>query len=198
MHTLSTDPSRPARIIPSYGGLVLQLEKAMQHGEARRFLTAPAVYGLSIPAEQFGQVLCYNGLFLVAGPACQFNERELSRAARAGSATQLNTEAGHEAAQLRLCRSQAEALAVLWALIVEHYQIPEAEAAAQVEAEQQRQAWAESPEGKAKLAQVQQWLADNQPELGSLASPELTAATTGTPQDWIPEYPASADEAQPA
>lgn len=199
MPTLSTNPDRPARLVPSYGGLVLQLEKPMRHGDAKRFLTNPAASGVSAPAELFGQLLCFNGRYFVAGPACQFSEFELTTAAIGGSVAHLNTEAGQPAARLFLCHTQAEALAMLWQLVVAYYQIPEAEARAQVEQEQRRQAWADSPEGKAKLAQVQQWLAENHPELG-LEQAQLANGNDpaiNRTDDWIPEYPASANEAQP-
>lgn len=177
MHTLSTNPDRPARIVPSYGGIVLQLQKPMQHGDARRFLTNPAVYGLSAPAELFGHMLCLNGRYFVAGPGCHHREEELHIATIAGSVERINRYTKTRAAQLHRCRHPAEALALLWALVVEHYGIPEAEAAEQVAQQQRRDA--------AEVGLTQAHLANGN-------DPAINRA-----DDWIPEYPASADEAQP-
>ena len=153
----------PTTIVPNYQSLALQFEKPMQHGDGRNFLTNPAIYDLPEKPVVFGRVLCLNGRFFVAGPASTHSDRQLQDAAFRGSVERANRYAVRQAAaQLYICQSQAEALAKLWALVVERYQITDAPAQeAKVAARLQ---WEQSPEGQAQLAEVQQWLKENQPD----------------------------------
>ena len=154
--------SSPSSLIPNYESLSLQFEKPMENGDGRQFLTNPAIYSLPEKPVMFGRVVCLNDRFFVAGPGCRQSAEDLKNAAVTGSVERANRFAKTPAAQLHLCHSQAEALAKLWQLVVEHYQITDAPAQeAKVAA---RHEWEQSPEGQARLAEVQQWINENTPD----------------------------------
>lgn len=154
-------PSNAARIVPSYRGLLRNFEKPMQHGDGRRFLTNPAIYGRPEPGECIGNVLFFSGSYYVAGPGFTGREIDLQTAAVAGNVAYLNRHHDAPAQQVYQCESQDEAQAKLWALVVEHYGITDAaEQVAQAQADKE---WEQSPEGQAAQARAQDWLNANHP-----------------------------------
>jgi hypothetical protein len=116
-----------ARIVPSYRSIVRLFEKPMKHGGGRRFLTNPAIYGRDEQGELFGNVVCARGSYYVAGPGFTGREKDLQTAALAGDVGPFNCQQTAPAQQVYRCGSPAEALAQLWALVVEHYGITDAD-----------------------------------------------------------------------
>ena len=151
----------PARIVPSYSAIARIFEKPMKHGDGRRFLTNPAIYGQPEPGQLFGNVVCANGCYYVAGPGFAGREHDLQTAAITGNVAHFNRRHAAPAQQVYLCASPATAQVQLWALVVEHYGITDAaEQVAKVQADKQ---WEQSPEGQAVQAEALAWLKANPP-----------------------------------
>lgn len=188
-------PSSPAtaRIVPNYRAIVRNFEKPMQHGDGRRFLTNPAIYGRSEPGEVFGNVVCANGNYYVAGPGFTGREYDLQTAAIAGNVTHFNRRHDAPAQQVYPRASPEEAHAQLWALVVEHYGITDAaEQIAQVQADKQ---WEQSPEGQAAQAKAQAWLQAYMP--ATTEQPEQLEQPTAVPTSAEAAAPAATPAAEP-
>jgi hypothetical protein len=115
-------------IIPTYSAIALRFVEPLRHGSGLRLLTNPALLGRPEAPVVFANMIQLAGIYYISGPAFPADGEQLMRATVVAgpAAVQAHNNRQPGGQRIYTASSAADALTLVWGLVVAHYGIKDA------------------------------------------------------------------------